>query len=287
MTRCAQNSDTNVLVQAEYKIAWPMKAWHVPGTFASFGLHLKPFDDLRLDDFKVDGSQTVFAKLLSEFHLTEGTKGRTLVKRKLYTLECSLHVERYPSETFRKPDWNFLTTDDGTGPEYRIMPKESWRPFGGRVLKLAFNNTQKPEEVGRGHAEFARNFQIGTAQTGREWCTHFGDFLLFRNHLTAIPMTQGELAARQDQSKSNRKTGGEEEEAVADPAAVPDVAATEPALRAFLEGAPRKEALYLLAQKWCGDGNKKKLRTAAGLSGTDAALNLKQMNMSNLKLMLT
>ena len=151
-------------LQAEYKIAWPLVEWHVPGTLASFGLTLKPFDDLRLDDLKIDGVQTVFSKLLSEFHLTEGTKGQCLLQRKLYTLECSVHPECYHSEHFGKPKWKFLTTDDGTGPEYRILPEGSWCAFGGRVLKLAFNNTQKLEQVGRGEAEFARNFHIGTTQ---------------------------------------------------------------------------------------------------------------------------
>ena len=218
-------------LQAEYKIAWPLVEWHVPGTLASFGLTLKPFDDLRLDDLKIDGAQTVFSKLLSEFHLTEGTKGQCLLQRKLYTLECSVHPECYPSEHFGKPKWKFLTTDDGTGPEYRILPEGSWCAFGGRVLKLAFNNTQKLEQVGRGEAEFARNFHIGTAQPRREWCAHFGDFILFRNRLSAIAMTLDELEAREAQSKSASKA---REEEVADPAAEapPEVAATKDALAA-------------------------------------------------------
>ena len=48
------NADTNALVQAEYKIAFPQREWHVPGTLASHGLNLKAFDALRLIDFKID-----------------------------------------------------------------------------------------------------------------------------------------------------------------------------------------------------------------------------------------
>ena len=278
----SNNKDTNILQQAEYKIAWPLVEWHVLGDLHTFGLRLKPFDDLRLDDFKVDGGQTVFAKLLSEFHLVQGTKGRTLVQRKLYTLECSIHVEHYPSKLYTKPAWNFLTTEDGTGPAYRILPEGRWRAFGGRVLKLAFNNTQKPEEVGRGEAEFARNFHVGTAHPSREWCLHFGDFLLFRNRLVAMTMNESELEARRVKSMSKGKANGEEEVAD-DPAhAPPDVAATAAALDIYLETTPRKQTLYLLARKWCGDGNKKKLREQAGLTGTDQQMNLKQMNKGNL-----
>ena len=38
----SNNCDTNVLQQAEYKIAWPLVEWHVPGALDSFGLSLKP-----------------------------------------------------------------------------------------------------------------------------------------------------------------------------------------------------------------------------------------------------
>ena len=48
------NADTNALVQAEYKIAFPQREWHVPGTLESHGLNLKAFDSLKLVDFKID-----------------------------------------------------------------------------------------------------------------------------------------------------------------------------------------------------------------------------------------
>ena len=45
----------NPLLQAEYKIVFPLREWHVDGTLESLGLVTKPFDKLRLDDFNIDG----------------------------------------------------------------------------------------------------------------------------------------------------------------------------------------------------------------------------------------
>ena len=38
---------------------------------------------------------------------------------------------------------------------------------------------------------------IGTDEPMREWGLHFGDFILFRNHLTAMHTTKADLAAQQ------------------------------------------------------------------------------------------
>ena len=45
----------NPLLQAEYKIVFPLREWHVDGSLESLGLVTKPFDKLRLDDFNIDG----------------------------------------------------------------------------------------------------------------------------------------------------------------------------------------------------------------------------------------
>ena len=181
----SNNKDTNILQQAEYKIAWPLVEWHVLGDLHTFGLRLKPFDDLRLDDFKVDGGQTVFAKLLSEFHLVQGTKGRTLVQRKLYTLECSIHVEHYPSKLYTKPTWNFLTTEDGTGPaytascrrgagEHSVGVSSSWRSTtprsqrrwveGRRSLRATFT-WARLTPAGSGASTLATSSSFGTGSS--------------------------------------------------------------------------------------------------------------------------
>ena len=41
-------------MQAEYKIVFPQREWHVPGTLALHGLNLKAFKNLRLADFNID-----------------------------------------------------------------------------------------------------------------------------------------------------------------------------------------------------------------------------------------
>ena len=45
----------NPLLQAEYKIVFPLREWHVDGSLESLGVLTKPFDKLRLDDFNIDG----------------------------------------------------------------------------------------------------------------------------------------------------------------------------------------------------------------------------------------
>ena len=101
-------------------------------------------------------------------------------------------------------------------------------------------------------------------------------------------MTPSELTERKARSQPvTADAEGEAQAQAADPAqAPPDVQKTAAALEAYLATAPLKRSLYLLARKWCGDGNKKSLRVKAGLQGTDAQLYLKQMNKSNLERML-
>jgi hypothetical protein len=125
--------------------------------------------------------------VLSEFNLIDGYKGITFVQRKIVQCECMPHREAYPVAQFPLPPWAFKTTAEGKGAAFRILPAEQWRASGVRVLKLCLNNTQRPEEVGRGEAQLINQFGA------RDWGLHFGDFILFRNRLVAMQLSAEEL----------------------------------------------------------------------------------------------
>ena len=227
--------------------------------------------------------------VLSEFNLIDGYKGITFVQRKIVQCECMPHREAYPVAEFPLPPWAFKTTAEGKGAAFRILPAEQWRASGVRVLKLCLNNTQRPEEVGRGEAQLINQFGA------RDWGLHFGDFILFRNRLVAMQLSAEEL---KDKQQARRQAAADAEEEVektqeagvaagGQSAALPRLPGD---LEAFIANNPSQAELYNVAKDWhrrfgfdaVKDGNKKSLRQQLQLEGADERLYLKSMRKDNL-----
>jgi hypothetical protein len=230
-----------------------------------------------------------FIAVLSEFNLIDGYKGITFVQRKIVQCECMPHREAYPVAEFPLPPWAFKTTAEGKGAAFRILPAEQWRASGVRVLKLCLNNTQRPEEVGRGEAQLINQFGA------RDWGLHFGDFILFRNRLVAMQLSAEEL---KDKQQARRQAAADAEEEVEKTqeagVAAGGLSAALPRLpgdlEAFIANNPSQAELYNVAKDWhrrfgfdaVKDGNKKSLRQQLQLEGADERLYLVRMRKDNL-----
>jgi len=174
------NEDTNLLQQADFAISFKLTNWWVPGRLSELGMMLKSINKLRRSDFELGAVQPWLASCLDEFSLDKA-KGRVYLQRRIERLEFASQRAIYPKAQWTAPDWSrvFLTTDEGTGVHYRILPPAEWRKVDVRVLKLQLKNTVKPEQVGQANDTILGWFSVGTDAPGRSWTLHIGDFILY------------------------------------------------------------------------------------------------------------
>ena len=129
----------------------------------------------------------------------DGSNGHAFVFRKINKLEFGKARERYPDSTFGSPPWNsvYPTTAQGNGLAYRIQPDDEWKGGDARVLKLMLQSTQKVDQVGTAETIVADWFHLEDEYPWRRFGVMVGDWVLYRNHLKAVSMSEAELATMQ------------------------------------------------------------------------------------------
>ena len=117
-------------------------------------------------------------------------------------------------------------------------------------------------------------FNIGSDESLRDWGLHFGDFILFRNHLATMHMTKADLAALQERAREKAREKAREATRAgatgidASQLKLPDGSVAHAAsLAPWLTSHAARKPRYELAQAWGLKGSMSKYQSPAGLVG--------------------